>query len=253
MNDGERATMTGRKPRILVFQHIACEHPGIFRDFLAADGVAWDAVELDAGEPIPPLGGYDALWVMGGPMDVWEEDLHPWLVAEKAAIREWVRDRRRPYLGLCLGHQLLASALGGEVGRMAKSEVGIMEVELTAAGRAHPVFAGLPARQRCLQWHGAEIKRLPAGATVLATSPLCPVNAMAVGETAIGLQYHVELTAATVTEWGRVPAYVGSLEKNMGSGALGRLDAAAKAAMPGFNAAARRLYDNVMAMMRAAA
>src|SRR5215831_14740053 len=67
--------------RFLVFQHIAIEHPGIFRDFFAADGIAWDAVELDAGEAIPSFDGYDALWVMGGPMDVWETDRHPWLVA----------------------------------------------------------------------------------------------------------------------------------------------------------------------------
>jgi len=82
--------------RVLVFQHIAIEHPGIFRDFLAADGVAWDAVELDAGDPIPPLDGYDALLVMGGPMDVWEEDAHPWLAAEKRAIRAAVAERAMP-------------------------------------------------------------------------------------------------------------------------------------------------------------
>ena len=74
--------------RILVFQHVDVEHPAIFRDFLAEDGIAWDAVELDAGESIPPLDGYDQLWVMGGPMDAWEEDRHPWLIAEKQAIRE---------------------------------------------------------------------------------------------------------------------------------------------------------------------
>ena len=76
--------------RVLVFQHIAIEHPGIFRDFMAEDGVRWDAVELDAGEAIPALDPYDALIVMGGPMDVFEEDKHPWLVAEKRAIRDWV-------------------------------------------------------------------------------------------------------------------------------------------------------------------
>lgn len=64
--------------RLLVFQHIACEHPGIFRKFLAEDGIAWDAVELDEGDSIPDLGAYDALWVMGGPMDVWDREENPW-------------------------------------------------------------------------------------------------------------------------------------------------------------------------------
>jgi GMP synthase-like glutamine amidotransferase len=103
--------------RLLVFQHIDCEHPGILRRFLAEDTIEWDAVELDAGEPIPPLERYDALWVMGGPMDVWDVDEHPWLIPEKRAIRRWVRELQRPFLGLCLGHQLLADALGGTCGR----------------------------------------------------------------------------------------------------------------------------------------
>ena len=85
--------------RLLVFQHLAVEHPGVLRRFLAADGIAWEAVRLDQGQPIPPLEGYDQLWVMGGPMDVWDVDEHPWLAPEKAAIRHWVRDLRAPVPG----------------------------------------------------------------------------------------------------------------------------------------------------------
>jgi GMP synthase-like glutamine amidotransferase len=232
--------------RFRVFQHIACEHPGIFRDFLAADGIAYDAVELDAGETIPPLDRYDALWVMGGPMDVWEEDQHPWLIAEKAAIRAAVWQRRMPYFGLCLGHQLLACSLDGAVGRMPKPEVGILDVELTAAGKADPLMAGLAPVQQALQWHGAEVTKLPRDAVVLAASPLCQVQAMRVGANAYGLQYHVELTDRTVAEWGEVPAYAGSLDAVMGPGSLPRLEKEAAALMPQFNATARRLYENFM-------
>ena len=131
--------------RLLVFQHVDCEHPGQLRAFLAADGIDWRAVELDAGEPIPALEDYDALWVMGGPMDVWDVDEHPWLTPEKRAIRRFVRDLGRPYLGLCLGHQLLADALGGTCGPQRPPEIGILDIELTAAGRADPIFAGMPA------------------------------------------------------------------------------------------------------------
>lgn len=230
--------------RILVFQHIACEHPGIFRDFLAADGVAYDAVELDAGEKIPALDRYDALWVMGGPMDVWEEDQHPWLINEKAAIRAAIVDHNLPYFGLCLGHQLLAASLDGAVGKMKNPEVGILDVELTEAGLADPLMAGLAPRQQALQWHGAEVTKLPANAVVLASSPLCPVQAMRVGARAYGLQYHVELTDRTVPEWGDVPAYAQSLDATFGTGALPRLEKEAAALMPQFNATAKQLYDN---------
>ena len=239
--------------RLLVFQHIAVEHPGVFRDFLAAYGIAWDAVELDAGEPIPSLDEYDALWVMGGPMDVWEEDRHPWLGPEKAAIRAAVVKRGMPFLGVCLGHQLLAEALGGAVGPMTAPEVGIREIALTEAGAADPLFSGLDRRAACLQWHGAEVTEPPPGAAVLAASPARAIQAMRVGPTAYGIQYHVELTRDTVPDWGRVPAYEQALDAVLGPGALPRLEDEAAAHLPAFNRAARRLYDNFMALARESA
>lgn len=230
--------------KLLVFQHIAIEHPGIFRGFLQADGVAWDTVELDEGEAIPPLDGYDALWVMGGPMDVWETGEYPWLEAEISAIREAVRVRDMPFLGFCLGHQLLAVALGGEVGRMATPEIGIHEIALTGDGRADPMLAGLPERGVCLQWHGAEVKIPPAGARVLASSPASAIQAMRVGDRAYGFQYHVELTEDTVPEWGAVPAYSAALDAALGPGALDDFQQTALRHLPSFNRDARRMYEN---------
>lgn len=239
--------------RFLVLQHIACEHPGVFRDFMRADGTRWDAIELDEGDAIPSLDGYDALVVMGGPMDVWEESEHPWLRAEKQCIREAVRDRGLPYLGLCLGHQLLADALGGRVEPMKTPEVGILSVELTPAAADDSLFVGVAQVTSALQWHSAEVTALPEDATVLAQSTLCPIQAFRVGAKAYGIQYHVELTEATVPEWGCVPAYDAALENTLGPGALERLKREAEANMPGFNATARTLYDNFKAVVVGAA
>lgn len=236
--------------RILVFQHLAIEHPGIFRDFLREDGIDWDVVELDEGEAIPPLDGYDALWVMGGPMDVWEEAEHPWLVAEKRAIAEAVLERDMPYFGLCLGHQLLGEACGGRVGPMAQAEVGMTEVELTPAAAEDPVFRELASPQPCLQWHGAAVLEAPPGAAVLASSPLCAVQAMRVGSRAWSVQYHMEISDRTVAEWGDVPAYAAALERTLGAGALARLDAEARAALPTLQADARQLYRGLARAMR---
>ncbi|HVM84476.1 MAG TPA: type 1 glutamine amidotransferase [Candidatus Binatia bacterium] len=236
--------------RFLVFQHIAIEHPGIFRDFFAADGIQWDAVELDEGEEIPGLADYDALWVMGGPMDVWEETEHPWLKAEKQAIREWVKDRAKPYLGLCLGHQLLGAAMGGRVDKMPQAEVGILDINLTAAGRADPLFEGIASPLQALQWHGAAVLDAPEGAVILADSPVCANQAMRIGDLAYGLQYHTELTTETVPEWGEVPAYACALDETLGQGALQRLTTEAAAKMPVFARDSRRLYDNFMGLLR---
>jgi GMP synthase-like glutamine amidotransferase len=230
--------------KFLVLQHLSLEHPGILRDFWQDAGIDWDAVELDEGETIPAnLSGYDAMVAMGGPMDVWEEDEHPWLKTEKAAIREWVVGQEKPFLGICLGHQLLAEAIGGTVGRMAVPEVGIMRIERTAATRDDAIMSRLPVEIHGLQWHGAEVQTLPPGADVLATNEYSPVQAFRWKSNAYGFQYHVELTETTVSDWADVPAYKASLEKVMGADACPRLEREAAAKMEAFNAAARKLND----------
>jgi len=234
--------------RLLVFQHIPVEHPGIFRNFLAADGHDWQAVELDAGETIPDLGEFDMLWVMGGPMDTWQEDAYPWLVDEKQAIREAVLERGMPFLGFCLGAQLLADALGGEVAAMVTPEVGVMDVTLSEEGREDPLFDGIGSNVRCLQWHSYEVRTAPAGARVLCHSTLCGNQVFAVGSTAYGIQYHVELTPQSVLEWGDVPAYREALEQCLGPGALEALDHEVAANLPEFNAGAERLYRNFLGL-----
>src|SRR5262245_24771347 len=147
--------------RILVLQHLASEHPGSFIPHFERDGVTWDPVELDEGGTIPPLEPYDAMWVMGGAMDVWDVDEHPWLIEEKRAIRRWVREIDRPFLGICLGHQLLADALGGTCGPQRPPEIGMFDVALTEAGRADPLLAGLPEVTKALQWHGVRVAEPP--------------------------------------------------------------------------------------------
>ena len=239
------AEFGGRALKILVFQHVAVEHPGSFREVIAAQGHAMHQVELDEGEPIPPLGGFDVLLVMGGPMDVWQEETHPWLKAEKAAIRDWVA-AGRPFLGMCLGEQLLAAAMGGEVGPMtAPPEVGMSQVRQTASD---PIFTGLPESFTCFQWHGAEVTALPPGARLLASSPGCAVQAFAVGGHAYGLQFHMELTEATAEEWGALPEYAAALEAAQGAGAMDRLRAEVEEHLPELRRAAHLLFTNFLAV-----
>ncbi|MES2433477.1 MAG: type 1 glutamine amidotransferase [Pseudomonadota bacterium] len=211
--------------KILIFQHLACETAGVFTELWRADGHALHVIALDEGDQIPNLEPYDLLAVMGGPMDVWQEAEHPWLIQEKAAIKHWVETLNRPYFGICLGHQLLAVALGGEAGPMASPEVGLTPIRQTGAGRRDAIFAQLPATMTTLQWHGVEVTKLPQGAVVLATSPACAVQAMRVGRHAYGVQYHLEILPTTVADWQAIPAYRHALHAAIGPAAALRLEA----------------------------
>ncbi|QOF69812.1 type 1 glutamine amidotransferase [Aminobacter sp. SR38] len=233
--------------KILVFQHLRVEHSGIFAEFWREAGHSEHIVELGEGEAMPDLDGFDVLAAMGGPMDVWQEDAHPWLKPEKAAIRRWVRELGRPYLGICLGHQLLADALGGKVGLMKAPEVGLATVELTKTGRSDRLFSGVDPAIETLQWHGAEVSGLPLGGEVLAANAACPIQAMRVGHKAYGFQYHMEITERTVDDWSQIPEYAASLKQALGPEEAQRLAQTVAPHLPVFRATARRINDNFFA------
>jgi GMP synthase-like glutamine amidotransferase len=236
--------------RVLVLQHIACEPPGVFEDVLRERAHELVRVELDEGEPLP-AGPYEAIVAMGGPMSVNDEEEHPWLTGEKAAIAGHVR-AGRPFWGSCLGAQLLAAALGARVYEGPAPEVGVLAVELTAAGRADPVLGPLPPRIDTLQWHGDTFD-LPEGGVRLASSPAYANQAYRVGRLAYGVQFHVEVTEAMGEEWAEVPAYAEYADRVLGAGGRDRLLAEFRTGSPLMQQHARGLFERWCDLAEAAA
>lgn len=232
---------------ILVFQHMPADHPGYLFDRLRDDGMPFDILRLDHSEPIPDLAAYSALWVLGGPMDVWQEREHPWLIPEKRAIREAVLTYRMPYFGVCLGHQLLADALGGLVGQAERPEIGIVDVRLNDEGSDHPLLDTLPRTMELLQWHLAEVQSPPPGAEILASSDNCAIHGFCLGGRVLGLQSHIEVSMASVDEWLSSESARTQLEGHLGPGAVSSFRATVEAAMAGMNRATDRLYERLMA------
>jgi GMP synthase-like glutamine amidotransferase len=189
--------------RLHWLQHADFETLGCIGPALAQRGIAVTQTRLYAGEALPETATFDALIVMGGPMNIYEHEAHPWLVAEKAFIAEALAVGKR-VLGICLGAQLLADVLGAPVTRNEHTEIGWFELSLNDAGRRSPFFAGFPERFTAFHWHGDRFA-IPAGSENLMTSQACSNQAFD-GRTASGaafaaIQFHLEVTAADARTW----------------------------------------------------
>jgi len=232
---------------VIVLQHIKIEDPGYIKDLMLNDGVNLTTIELDEGEKIPNnLSKFDAMFCMGGPMDTYMEDQYPWLIEEKKRIKEFVVTLKKPYLGFCLGCQLLGEAVGGNVVKSNPSEIGIMDVNFSSEKNSDNLFSSFPNKIKSLQWHSYEVSNLQSNkdVVILASSPITKYQIFKYQNHAYGIQFHIEIKDTTVNEWGCVPEYKSALEEQLGEGALEKFDKEAKSNMSQMNNYSKILYSN---------
>jgi len=218
----------------IVLQHIKIEDPGYIKDLMLADGWKLITIELDEGDKIPKnLNQFDAMFCMGGPMDTWMEEKYPWLIEEKKKIKEFVVDLKKPFLGFCLGCQLLGEVVGGKV------------IKSDPAEMNDTLFSTFPEKIKTLQWHSYEVRDLESNKdiTLLASSPTTKYQIFKYQNHAYGIQFHIEIKNTTVNDWGCVPEYKSALKTHFGDGALEKFDQEAKANMKQMNNFSTILYS----------
>ena len=239
--------------KIIVLQHIKIEDPGYIKDLMLNDNVDLKTIELDEGETIPKdLSIYDAMFCMGGPMDTWMEKDYPWLIDEKKRIKEFVVDLKKPYLGFCLGCQLLGEAVGGSVVKSNSPEIGMLNINFSENKKSDLLFNEFPSQIKSLQWHSYEVQQLDKikDITLLASSPETKYQIFKYKNHAYGIQFHIEIKDTTVGEWGCVPEYKSALEKQLGQGALEKFDLDAKNNMSNMNKYSKILYENFKKLLK---
>ncbi|MFW5488452.1 MAG: type 1 glutamine amidotransferase [Desulfovibrio sp.] len=183
--------------RVNVLQHVPFENEALIGEWAKERGhdlsrtLCWEG-----GRELRPE-DFDLLVIMGGPMSVTDADRYPFLLWEKQLIKMAVA-RGKKVLGICLGAQLIADALGGEVDRSSEREIGVFPVQLAPDARRASAMSGFPETFDAMHWHGDMVALPPRGAIVVASTPGCPVQGFSLGETCVGLQFHLECTPESI-------------------------------------------------------
>ena len=188
--------------RILVVRNDPTDPPALLGQWWAEMGVEVIELLADEGDTVPTSlpADIDGLVVLGGTMAAWEDEIAPWLPAERALVAGAVADGR-PVLGVCLGGQVMTLALGGAVERAAVAEIGITELALLAAAADDPLMSALPQGTPVGQFHIDTMTVLPEGAVLLASTPDCAHQAYRVGDRAWAVQFHPEIDTAIMASW----------------------------------------------------
>jgi GMP synthase-like glutamine amidotransferase len=184
--------------KIHYLQHVPFEGPAYIVEWARKKGHLLTGTHLYNDEAVPAMDQFDWLIIMGGPMNIYEEESYPWLKYEKQFIKAAIDDGK-VVLGICLGAQLITDVLGGKVTKNPEGEIGWLSVTLNAEALKSPLFKNFPETPCVFQWHNDTFSVLGAGATNIASSEACNHQAFIYNERVIGLQFHLESTEASIS------------------------------------------------------
>jgi GMP synthase (glutamine-hydrolysing) len=190
---------------VLIIKHVEIEGPGLIEYYLNHKKAPYQVINLQNGNRFPKLDALRHIIILGGPMNVYEEDRYPFLREEDLFIKEAIQSGKS-VLGICLGAQLIAKALGAQVLKAPVKEIGWYDVSLTEEGGKDVLFSSLPGTFPVFQWH-EDTFEIPRGAKLMATSSPVTHQAFRYAENVYALQFHLEVTEGMIQEW------VGSYEE----------------------------------------
>jgi GMP synthase (glutamine-hydrolysing) len=229
--------------RMLALQFCWDDPPGYLGEIMQEHNVTYEVVEVDKN-PVPNLTEFDAILAMGGFQHVGENETYPYLVEVESAIRKAV-DGQIPFLGICLGGQLLAHALGAPVKRHSITPLGFYKVRMTEEGKTDPLFRGLPDTLQVFHWH-EDTFDIPHEAMQLASNKQTENQAFRFGHYAYGTQYHIEVTPDIIDVWFHFPEYRQEIERALGEGAVEHYVSESATLFPLYRQHSRIMFENFL-------
>ena len=238
--------------KVLVLQHIEIEDLAFLKKLFIDTSFNLTVIKFfESNITIPNLKDFDLMIVLGGPMDTWMEKEYPWLKKEKEIIKKFVFELNKPFLGLCLGCQLLGEILGAKIKKSKCPEIGFIDVNLSKIGLYDNLFFNFPKKFKAFHWHSYEVTNLSkiSQIKVLGSSKITPVQIFKFNSHAYGIQFHLEIERNTISKWLSNKIYKEGLIDHFGERKIKELKVKQKKYIKSINKLCETMFQNLQKIL----